>query len=143
MKKKERERGEGGAGHRDVSFCSKSFPSFFLLFASFSSFFRAPFFGRDFFFLFFCAKNVFRVTKRGVFFSSGVGRGEGFIFFLFFGVKRLFVCILFFFQRKRILFDHHHHHLTSSRACRRRRRIIIIIALFVRGVGEKTLFETL
>ena len=99
MKKKERERGkEGGAGHRECLFLA----NLFLLFPSFCLFFLffEPLFGENFF-SFFCAKNVFRVTKRVVFFSSGVGRGEGVhFFFCRFGVKRLFVCILFFFSTK-------------------------------------------
>ena len=122
-----------------MSLFSKSFPSFSFFLPLFPLF-RAPFW--EIFFSFFCACFEFRVTKRGVF-SSG-GSGEGVHFFLSFWCEKTFVCILLFFFNENAFFFIIiiSSSSSSSRACRRRRRIIII-ALFVRGVGEKTLFETL
>ena len=93
-KKRERE-GKREVPATEMSLFSKSFPSFSFFLPLFPLF-RAPFSG-DFFF-FFCAKNVFRVTKRGVFFSSGVGRGEGVhFFFLSFWCEKTFCVHSFFF----------------------------------------------
>ena len=95
-KKKERERGkEGGAGHRECLFLA----NLFLLFPSFCLFFLffEPLFGEIFFFLFFCAKNVFRVTKRGFFLVVVVVVGKGFIFFLSFWCEKTFCVHSFFF----------------------------------------------
>ena len=111
---------------RRVSLFSKSFPSFSFFLPLFPLF-RAPFSG-DFFFLFFV-----RVLSLGL--------QKEVHFFLSFWCEKTFVCILFFIFSTKT----HSFLSSSSRACRRRRRrrIIIIIALFVGGVGEKTLFETL